>query len=160
MMRPIFLGGAVIMKNKTISFALRQLLQEGAVGTHEEICAALEKQGFNVNQPKVSRLLHQIGAVKVVNQAGKNLYKLPHEHGLMHELNVPQLKTAIKQWVIDVVCNKTLIVVHTTPGAANLVAREIDLQQVDLGILGSIAGDDTIFIVPKDESKIKKVVEE
>ena len=57
--------------NKSIGFALRQLLQEGTVGTYEEICKALERQGFVVNQPKISRLLHKIGAIKVVNQEGK-----------------------------------------------------------------------------------------
>ena len=45
-------------KAKSIGFALRQLLLEGNVGTHDDICNALKKQGFSVNQPKVSRLLH------------------------------------------------------------------------------------------------------
>lgn len=144
---------------KSLSFALRDLLQQGAVGTHEEICTALEKQGFTVNQPKISRLLHKIGAVKVTNQAGQNIYRLPHEHGLMHEVSIPQAKAIIKQWVIDVVANKTLIIVHTTPGAAGLVAREIDLHQVNVGVLGTIAGDDTILVIPKDEKNIKTAVE-
>lgn len=144
---------------KTVSVALRQLLQEGMVGTHEEICRALEKQGYSVNQTKVSRLLHQMGAIKVVNQKGQYLYRLPHEHGLMHEQNISAAKTVIKHWVIDVVSNQSMIVIHTTPGAANLVAREIDLHQLSLGILGSIAGDDTILIIPRDENNIKKIVE-
>ena len=54
----------------------------------------------------------------------------------MHEFTIPQVKAMVKQWIIDVVSNHTLIIVHTTPGAAGLVAREIDLHQTHLGILG------------------------
>ena len=145
--------------SKNIDFALRQLLLEGNVGTHDEICKALQKQGFNANQTKVSRLLNQIGAVKVINQEGQNIYRLPHEHGLLHELNMQTSRLPTKQWVIDIVCNSSLIVIHTTPGAAALIAREIDMQQLKLNILGSIAGDDTIFVAPKDTKNIKQVVE-
>jgi transcriptional regulator of arginine metabolism len=146
-------------KAKSIGFALRQLLLEGNVGTHDDICNALKKQGFSVNQPKVSRLLHKIGAVKVVNQEGQNIYRLPHEQGLMHELNRPSAKLPVKQLVIDIICNAALIVIHTSPGAAGLVAREIDIHHLKLGIMGTIAGDDTIFIAPKDVKHIKQVVE-
>jgi transcriptional regulator of arginine metabolism len=145
--------------NNDISFALRTLIQEGSVSTHEEICQALQKQGYPVNQPKISRLLHQIGAIKVVNQQGQTSYRLPHEQGLMHELNTPNSKLPTKSLIFDITDNGNLIVIHTTPGAASLVAREIDLHHRELGILGSIAGDDTIFIAPKDIKKIKEVLE-
>lgn len=143
----------------SIGTALRQLLLEGNVGTHEEICQALLKQGFSINQPKISRLLHKLGAVKVVNFQGQHTYRLPHEQDLIHELN-PPAKFSAKQWVIDVVNNAALIIIHTTPGAAGLIAREIDRHQLALGILGSIAGDDTIFIAPKDITKTTKIVED
>lgn len=144
---------------KNIGFALRQLLLKGEVGTHEDICVALEKQGFVVNQPKISRLLHKLGAIKITNPQGQNIYRLPHEHGLMHEISAPNTRMPTKQLVIDIVHNQTLIVIHTSPGAAGLVAREIDLHQLALGVLGSIAGDDTIFIAPKDTKNISSVIE-
>lgn len=144
---------------KNISFALRQLLLEGEVGTQEAICNALEKKGFSVNQSKISRLLNKIGALKVSDQEGNNIYRLPHEHALAHELHHPLTKASGKDWVLDVVNNGVLIVIHTTPGAAGLVARDLDLHHLKLNILGSIAGDDTIFVAPKNLKEIKKVVE-
>jgi transcriptional regulator of arginine metabolism len=147
------------LTSKNIHFALRQLLLEGQVGTQEAICKALEKQGFSVNQSKVSRLLNKVGAIKVSDPQGNNLYRLPHEHGLAHELQHPPARAAAQNWVLDIVSNGVLIVVHTTPGAAGLVARDLDLHHLDLKILGSIAGDDTIFIAPKDIKKIKQVIE-
>lgn len=151
-----------IMKKQqdmSVDSALRALLIQGNVGTHEDICRALEKQGYTINQPKVSRLLHKIGAIKVINENGENIYRLPHEHGLTHELNRSSTRKPANQWVIDIVSNTTLIVIHTTPGAAALVAREIDLHHLKLGILGSIAGDDTIFIAPKNITHIESVID-
>lgn len=144
--------------HNTLGSALRQLLLEGNVGTHEDICHALQKMGFIVNQPKISRLLHKLGAVKVTNEEGQNIYRLPHEHGLIHELNRPIMRFPAKQWVLDVVNNAALIIIHTTPGAAGLIAREIDRHQLTLGTLGCIAGDDTIFIAPKEIKKIEKIM--
>lgn len=144
---------------KTIDFALRQLLLNEMVGTHQEVCALLKKQGLDVNQTKVSRLLHKIGAVKVIDQSGQNIYRLPHEHGLMHELNIPTTKFPFKQVIISIEHNTNLIMVYTTPGSASLIAREIDLHRLILDVMGSIAGDDTIFVAPKDVKSIKAVIE-
>ena len=148
------------MSEKNIELALRLLLEEGKVGTHEDIAHALKKQGFNTNQSKISRLLHAIGAVKIVDQDGRNSYRLPHEHGLMHEMNRSSKSPAIKQLVINISHNANLIVVNTTPGAASLVAREIDRHMVKLHLLGSIAGDDTIFVAPKDSKRIAQITEQ
>ncbi len=145
---------------KNIEFALRQLLLEASVSTHEEVCEALKKQGFHVNQPKVSRLLHQLGAIKVTDPSGETHYRLPHEHGLMHEIARPQARLSLKSCVMDIVSNGMLIVIHTTPGAAHLVAREIDLRRSELHLLGTLAGDDTIFIAPKNTKQIKQIMEQ
>jgi len=142
-----------------LQFALRQLLMEGKAGTHEDICQVLEKQGYAVNQPKISRLLHKLGAIKITDQSGQYRYMLPHEHGLMHEVNFSGAKASAIQWIIDMTCNDSLIVINTMPGAASLVAREIDIHHKDWGILGSIAGDDTIFVAPKDVKEIRQVIE-
>lgn len=127
---------------------LRAILQEGKARTQSEILKELEKQNIQVSQPKISRLLHQIGAVKVVDSKGKTHYRLPHEAGLLHELASVQEKNLMQQWILNIDANETLIIVHTTPGAAGMIARILDQQRLELGILGTIAGDDTIFIAP------------
>jgi transcriptional regulator of arginine metabolism len=146
--------------SKSIEFALRQLLVEATVSTHEEICETLKKQGFHINQPKVSRLLHQLGAIKVTDPSGETHYRLPHDHGLMHEIARPQARLSLKSCVIDIVSNGLLIVMHTTPGAAHLVAREIDLRRSQLHLLGTLAGDDTIFIAPKNAKQIQQIIKQ
>ncbi|MGV3739814.1 MAG: arginine repressor [Gammaproteobacteria bacterium] len=142
----------------SITHTLREILLGGKARTQSEIQQELERQGIASSQPKISRLLHQIGAVKLVDSEGKTQYRLPHEVGLIHELTSPQEKTLIRQWVLDVVANETLIIIHTTPGAAGMVARIIDQHRNNLGILGTLAGDDTIFIAPKELKRITETV--
>lgn len=138
----------------SITHLLRTILLEGQARTQSEILQTLERHGISSSQSKISRLLHQIGAVKLVDNHGKTQYRLPHEMGLIHELASPQEKIVIRQWVLGVTANETLIIIHTTPGAAAMVARIIDQHRMNLDILGTIAGDDTIFVAPKCHDKI------
>ena len=137
---------------------LREILLEGNARTQFEIQQELERLGISSSQSKISRLLHQIGAIKLVDNQGKTQYRLPHEVGLIHELTSPQEKIVIRQWVLSVVANETLITIHTTPGAAGMVARIIDQHKSNLDVLGTIAGDDTIFVAPKNNTKIDKTI--
>ncbi len=137
---------------------LREVLLEGKARTQAEIRQELEKLDISISQSKISRLLHHIGAVKVIDSEGKTHYRLPHETGLIHELSSTQEKTLVRQWVLDVITNETLIIMHTTPGAAAMVARILDQHRVHLNILGTIAGDDTIFIAPKKNSEIMTTI--
>ncbi|NDH66352.1 MAG: ArgR family transcriptional regulator [Gammaproteobacteria bacterium] len=137
---------------------LREILLEGKARTQSEIQQELERQGVASSQSKISRLLHQIGAVKLIDSQGKTHYRLPHEAGLIHELTSPQEKTLISQWVLAVIANETLIIIHTTPGAAGMVARIIDQHRNNLEILGTIAGDDTIFVAPQNNERIKETI--
>ena len=136
------------------TYLLREILLDGNAGTQSEIQLELEKKGMPCSQPKVSRLLHQIGAIKIIDNQGRTQYRLPHEVGLIHELTSPQEKTFIQQWILDIIANEALIIIHTTPGAAGMVARILDQHRMDLDLLGTIAGDDTIFVAPKNTNQI------
>jgi transcriptional regulator of arginine metabolism len=105
--------------------ALREILSGEIIGTQEAIQAALEKQGFKVNQSKVSRLLHKIGAVKVKHFSGSMVYQLPKEPA-------PPAVNNLSQLVTDFAHNEMLIIVHTSPGSASLVARAIDYNHEKL----------------------------
>lgn len=129
--------------------AIQELLQNKAVGTQEEICAALQNSGFSVNQVKISRLLHQIGAIKM-NEGAKVVYRLPSEF-----MSVTP-KDSLKQLVLSIKHNESLIVIQTAPGSAQLVARVLDLKK-QAGVLGTVAGDDTIFVAPENIQQIKQI---
>jgi transcriptional regulator of arginine metabolism len=134
--------------------ALRTLLLGRKASTQEDICAALEKQGHEINQSKVSRLLRKVGAIKVAGERGQIVYSLAREPA------PPSMGTPLRDLILDIVANETLVVIFTSPGSASMVARVLDYNQITTEILGSIAGDDTIFVAPKSTKEIRKLVEE
>ena len=129
--------------------AFKELLNQERFGSQSEIVDALKKQGFTgINQSKISRMLTKFGAVRTRNTKMEMVYCLPGE------LSVPNTSSPLKNLVLDVDYNDMLIVIKTSPGAAQLIARLLDSIGKSEGILGTIAGDDTIFITPTRGTKI------
>lgn len=133
---------------------LRQLLLEGKVTTQEDICIVLQTKGHHANQSKISRLIHKLNAIKSKNELGQVVYRLAREPA------PPTTSSQLSSLVIDVVANETTIIVNTSPGAAQLVARVLDYHKNKMQILGTIAGDDSIFIAPLSIKEIENSVNE
>ncbi|WP_345856896.1 transcriptional regulator ArgR [Shewanella algae] len=132
----------------------KALLKEERFGSQSEIVNALQAEGFaNINQSKVSRMLSKFGAVRTRNAKQEMVYCLPAE------LGVPTASSPLKNLVLDVDHNQAMIVVRTSPGAAQLIARLLDSIGKPEGILGTIAGDDTIFICPSSIKTIDETLE-
>ncbi|MGX2973872.1 transcriptional regulator ArgR [Ursidibacter arcticus] len=140
-------------KTDSLSEAFKSLLKEEKFGSQSEIVTALQELGFaHVNQSKISRMLTKFGAVRTRNTKMEMVYQLPAE------LSVPTTSSPLKNLVIDIDHNDVLVVVRTSPGAAQLIARLLDSMGKAEGILGTIAGDDTIFITPTRETSIKTLI--
>ncbi|MBM3191338.1 MAG: hypothetical protein FJZ63_01625 [Chlamydiae bacterium] len=134
--------------------ALKTLLIAGDSRTQEALCEALIQQGFDVNQSKISRLLRKMGAVKVINDKGEIAYALSREP------LPPTLETDLKHLILDIVANETLVVVFTSPGCASMVARILDYKQTTTEILATLAGDDTLLVIPKSIKHLAKLHKE
>ncbi|AXV66878.1 MULTISPECIES: transcriptional regulator ArgR [Pseudoalteromonas] len=136
-------------KQEALIKAFKSLLKEENFGSQGEIVEALKDQGFdNISQSKVSRMLSKFGAVRTRNAKQEMVYCLPAEMG------VPTAKSPLRQLVIDIMHNEMMIIIRTSPGAAQLIARLLDSLGKADGVLGTIAGDDTIFIAPAKISEI------
>lgn len=121
----------------------KSLLKTERLSSQGEIVEALQQAGFhNINQSKVSRMLSKSGAVRTRNAKREMVYCLPAE------LGIPTTTSPLKNLVLDIDHSESLIVIRTSPGAAQLIARLLDSIGKAEGILGTIAGDDTIFITP------------
>ena len=139
-------------KQEQLVQTFKALLNEERFGSQAEIVAALQDEGFaHINQSKVSRMLSKFGAVRIRNAKMEMVYCLPAELGM------PSASSQVKQLVMEVAHNDSMVVIHTSPGAAQLIARLLDSLGKAEGILGSIAGDDTIFITPTKSADIKQV---
>jgi len=120
--------------------ALARILRERTAGSQEELLARLAGAGFRATQATLSRDLARLGARRVAGPAGGAAYELPEEErrdGL----------SAVRELVRAVSCNRSMVVVRTHPGSASAVARAVDLARLPEA-LGTVAGDDTIFIAP------------
>lgn len=134
-----------VAEQREIEDVLRGLIGKGFIGTQDNLRQSLEKNGISCNQSTVSRALKRIGAIRV-KKNGQSTYVLgPDQH-----LRVDRFRRLITE-VLD---NKSIVVVKTIPGAAMFVAGFLD-HHCKKDILGSVAGDDTIFIAPNDDTDVR-----
>jgi transcriptional regulator of arginine metabolism len=130
---------------------LKEILSEGSASTQDEIREALLRKRYSVTQSTISRDLKRVGALKTVDAEGRTVYRLGDEFAASPAVPAP-VANSMNELVKDVRSNGTLIVIHTSPGSASLVARHLD-SQFAAEIMGTIAGDDTIFVAPSDTRK-------
>lgn len=125
---------------------LMRILHEGHAARQRDIVKALQAAGHEVTQATVSRDLQELGATKVRSNGGF-VYKLPDDvpHVRGGDLMARNLHKTLDEFAIGIHPAASLVVVHTPPGHASAVARAIDLAGLE-EVLGSVAGDDTIFV--------------
>jgi transcriptional regulator of arginine metabolism len=125
--------------------AIRRILQESEVASQDELADMLAREGLATTQATLSRDLADMG---VARERGP--------HGFRYRLDArARYMTALRQVVgmeiLDVRHNGSLVVVRTLTGRAEGVAGFLD-DQKHLPILGTVAGDDTVFVAPTDTS--------
>lgn len=140
------------LKNVSVADSIKGILQEAFIGGQEELRSELSRQGYEVTQSTISRALKKLGAVKAYNESHQAYYVLPTEDV------PPPVNATIVDMVQDIESNENLIVVTTKPGSASLIARHIDYN-ADF-ILGTVAGDDCILVIPQSVKNINKSLNE
>ncbi|MGD2123118.1 MAG: arginine repressor [Gemmatimonadota bacterium] len=129
--------------------ALRRILEEPIPRTQGQLAARLAKEGHAVTQATVSRDLKAIGAVKAKGASGGILYELPASDPSHTDPSTELLRRRLESFVIGMDGSLNLAVVRTHPGTAPSVAAALDAAALH-GVLGTVAGDDTILIVTRD----------
>lgn len=121
--------------------AIADLIRSHALSSQEELAERLGSQGFAVTQATISRDLEQIGAVKI-RRDGQLSYALSE---IAREVFSPRLAAVFRDWVRSVEPASNLVVIKTPPGSAHLVGVVLDQSELP-EIVGTICGDDTIFV--------------
>lgn len=109
----------------------------------------LQEAGFDVTQATVSRDLQAVGAVKTRGVDGGFRYALADDLGSNSEAELA-LARVLGEFAITIQSSGNLVVVRTPPGAAHVVAAAVDSGAID-GVLGTVAGDDTLMIVAAED---------
>ena len=133
-----------------------ELIRNREISTQEELLAELQKCGYNVTQATVSRDIKELQLVKVLLNNGKYCYALGSSRHIDAKSNIESLFSTS---VISVDYAENLVVVKTVAGMAQAVCTAIDAAAIS-GVLGTIAGDDTIFIVVKEGASHEAVKED
>lgn len=134
-------------------FAIREILQSERISTQEDLCEELRNRGYDVTQATVSRDIKELSLVKIPDGSGYR-YALP-ENQSRKTSNV-RMRRVFQDSVIGYNHSENIIVIKTVPGAAQSIASLIDSLDNPL-ILGTVAGDDTIFMVIKNREAIVEV---
>ena len=136
--------------------AILRLVREQLISTQTELAEALRDAGYEVVQTTVSRDIGELGLVKVRAPSGKLVYAPP---GSPDPDRFRALVTALRRFALSFEPAGNMVVVTTPPGFADPLAQAID----DSGhphIAGTIAGDNTIFVVARDGVSAAKLRDE
>jgi len=125
-----------------------ELVRAGVAHSQGDLALALGAQGVEVTQATLSRDLRALGAVK-----GPDGYRMPDGAG------ADPLERALRQWLTGATAAQNLVVLRTPPGGASPLGVELDAHVPD-GVVGTIAGDDTILVVTPDGARAASLADE
>ena len=140
--------------------AIMQLISEHAIETQDELLAKLNADGYKVTQATISRDIRELKISKVLSSGGKYRYSVSEN---AHSVHSGTLKNAYASAIVSIENAENIIVVKTHPGLAQAVAAGMDAMHIR-GVLGCVAGDDTIITVVRDSflaaEAVKRLKEE
>jgi len=132
-----------------------EIIQTKEVETQEQLAEELRSKGFDITQATVSRDIKELKLIKVMNSHGTHKYATiaPEDIFLSNKLVNIFCQTVL---YVDHVDN--FIVLKTISGSAPAAAEALDSLKFT-GIVGTIAGDNTVFILARKEEDTKEIVQ-
>jgi transcriptional regulator of arginine metabolism len=143
------------MKRQRQDTILR-LIGERALATQAELAEALHEAGFDAVQTTVSRDIAELGLVKVRGEDGRLIYA---PAGTPGHGAPPRLGAAFRRFALGVEPAGSLVVVRTPSGYASALAQVLDETTLPT-IAGTIAGDNTIFVAPREGTSAQALAAE
>ncbi len=146
------------MKNERQN-AILELVSSKEIQTQEALCDELLKKGFSVTQATVSRDIKELALIKAESPTGSTHYVVPQlEREAMGE-DGSYVLTIISESVKDVDYALNTVVVKCNSGMAQAVCTKLDSTRLH-NVVGTLAGDDTIFIIMRTEKDAERLVKE
>jgi transcriptional regulator of arginine metabolism len=131
-----------------------ELIKENDIDTQEELLSKLKEYGFNVTQATVSRDIRELGIVKSQGSDGNYKYSAGKEH-VSVEIS-SKFAFILRQAVSSVACANNLIVVKTYTGMGSAAGAAVDQMELS-GVIGTLAGDDTLLIIASDNENASEI---
>lgn len=136
-----------------------ELLENFNIETQEELCVKLKEQGFEVTQATISRDIKELKLIKILTDSGRYKYASSKNKSNSAAQDITRLRSIFKEgaYGIDIAVN--LVIIKCYAGMAQAVCAAVDASD-SVSIVGTLAGDDTIFIAVRSEEQAVLLVNE
>ena len=134
---------------------IRDLLAQRPIRTQQELAAALRERGFRATQATISRDVAELGLIKSV-QDGVQTYVVPTRVTEAESTGEERLRALLHDLRVDIREAGLMLVLKTLPGSAHAIAAARDRTRWT-EVVGSIAGDDTVFVAFADRAAMQRV---
>jgi len=128
---------------------IRQLLAEQEISSQEELATLLREAGHRVTQSTVSRDLTELGATKADEGTEHERFVLDDQKRLEDE-GLDELRRALEDYLEGAVPSGNLVVLRVRSATAGTVAAALDANPPK-GVVGTVAGDDTVIVIADDK---------
>ena len=134
---------------------IKEIVERYIIETQEELADALSKHGIDVTQATVSRDIKELMLIKVPTGDGRYRYAFPPEQNIV--LSQARMERTFRDSLVAIDYSQNIVVLRTLPGTAQAVAYTIDYVKWP-EVIGTVAGDDTIFVLVKPVEAVSVVI--
>jgi transcriptional regulator of arginine metabolism len=135
--------------------AISDLVRGGRIRTQLELVSALREKGYRATQATISRDITEMGLLKVDRDGGP-VYVLPSSEAAAELTGERRLAGLLADLPVDLRASGSLLVIRAVPGTAHAIAAALDRVRWP-EVLGSIAGDDTLFVACADDVAVRRL---
>ncbi len=135
--------------------AIRDLVEQRPIRTQQELAAALRERGFRTTQATISRDVAELGLIKS-GRGGTQTYAIPSRLREAETSGEERIRALLLDMPIEIREAGTVLVLKTLPGSAHPLAAALDRARWP-EVMGSIAGDDTVFVAFGDRGAMARV---
>jgi transcriptional regulator of arginine metabolism len=132
-------------------YAIREIIATKEIGSQDLLRRELKKRGCDVTQATLSRDMKELGVSRIAGATGGH-------YSLQANGEVQALRPLVNAEILSIDANECMIVVHTLPGCANTVGEFIDVQKHP-DVIGTVAGDNTLLVIPGSQRKTRQVLQ-
>jgi transcriptional regulator of arginine metabolism len=134
---------------------IRDLLAQRPIRTQQELATALRERGFRATQATISRDVAELGLIKATSD-GVQTYVVPVRVTEAESTGEERLRALLHDLPVDIREAGLMLVLKTLPGSAHAIAAALDRARWT-EVVGSIAGDDTVFVAFADRGAMQRV---
>ena len=135
--------------------AIRDLVEQRPIRTQQELAGALRERGFRTTQATISRDVAELGLIKA-GRSGTQAYAIPPRLREADTSGEDRIRTLLRDMPVEMRDAGTMLVLKTLPGSAHPLAAALDRARWP-EVVGSIAGDDTVFVAFADRGSMGRV---